>query len=573
MSTDFEQRLREGLQARAAEVEPNPEAWNRVQEGIRREQRFRWLLAGTATAAVAAAAVLVVPGVLSPRIGFEQDPEMAGQPEGDPDDSAALRPGLGSGAVPSADVGLVDDHRVYAAGPEGVRPIGEPFVADISAVTVHPSRRGEDLDLVIAAPCQLHRLVVTPDGSAGSPVAPAGTGGCPQGPRFSPDGRDLAWIDVEDDGGFTLRSIGWDDGPQPARNAAWSLDLPESGLDAAGIDGLESLRIADWRWRQTTATTASGFLALTGRDGDGITRTFFQEIERQGDGALALPSSFLPVTDDSDMRSVAYAATSAAVWTLQVATVGDVRLLREDDGERIGELVLPADVLDPEAVDAAPVWLSVSGETAVFGDGSSRAWTATWDGEGFGDLVEVAVDLGVVHGAVVDAGPAAPPAADDPSSADDDPAPVEDEQSADQGALPDPVAELRDDLMAAAATGDPENLRPLLPDGDFSFSFGADGDPIAYWQERQAAGEDVMGILRRILELPPVTAGEGADTLYVWPFAYDRTYSSLSSAELVALEAAIGSDAMDTYAQTDDYYGYRVGIRADGRWMFFIAGD
>jgi hypothetical protein len=46
METDFEQRLREVLHARAAEVQPDPRTWDRVQAGIRRGVWFRLLSGG-----------------------------------------------------------------------------------------------------------------------------------------------------------------------------------------------------------------------------------------------------------------------------------------------------------------------------------------------------------------------------------------------------------------------------------------------------------------------------------------------------------------------------------------------
>jgi hypothetical protein len=132
----------------------------------------------------------------------------------------------------------------------------------------------------------------------------------------------------------------------------------------------------------------------------------------------------------------------------------------------------------------------------------------------------------------------------------------------------------RDRILAAARAGDLDALAALADPAQFTYSYGDGGDPAGYWRSRIDAGEDVLGVLIGILELPPSqTAVEGGPDVTIWPFAFDRPYASLSSAELVALEEVIGSRDLATYRDLGTYLAHRVGIRADGAWIFFVAGD
>jgi hypothetical protein len=79
MARDFEDRLRQSLQARAADVTPDPALYREVQQRIRRGRLLRWSFAGAGAAAVVALAALVVPSVLDRRIEFEPGP-VATQP-------------------------------------------------------------------------------------------------------------------------------------------------------------------------------------------------------------------------------------------------------------------------------------------------------------------------------------------------------------------------------------------------------------------------------------------------------------------------------------------------------------
>ena len=131
--------------------------------------------------------------------------------------------------------------------------------------------------------------------------------------------------------------------------------------------------------------------------------------------------------------------------------------------------------------------------------------------------------------------------------------------------LPRRVAATYEALREAAASGDYEQLRPLIP-AQFSYSFGApEGDAIDYWTNVvERSGERPIEILARLLDMP-YTLYRGT---YIWPFAYDKQPD-----ELTAYERRILGDFADDFGAGSGYLGWRAGIERDGRWSFFIAGD
>ena len=57
-------------------------------------------------------------------------------------------------------------------------------------------------------------------------------------------------------------------------------------------------------------------------------------------------------------------------------------------------------------------------------------------------------------------------------------------------------------IRAAAETDDWEALRNLIPTDGFTASFGQPDDPIEYYQQLQAEGTDVLGILTDLVDGP-----------------------------------------------------------------------
>lgn len=145
------------------------------------------------------------------------------------------------------------------------------------------------------------------------------------------------------------------------------------------------------------------------------------------------------------------------------------------------------------------------------------------------------------------------------------------EEQPNKGALPAPVAEKRDAISVAAKRLDFAGLGRLLDSTTFSYSFGETGDPIAYWRRLERKGEvPVVGdYLPTVLAAP---VGRRAN-IYVWPAAHAKEPSMWTAADLRWLRTLYSAQEVRAFKQAGAYLGWRAGVRRDGKWLFFIAGD
>jgi hypothetical protein len=144
-------------------------------------------------------------------------------------------------------------------------------------------------------------------------------------------------------------------------------------------------------------------------------------------------------------------------------------------------------------------------------------------------------------------------------------------EPAPQKGIPEPVEETRAAIIEAAQARDYDALAELIPASGFTFSYGAGESAIDYWKDLEAAGERPLDTLAGLLLLTHTKAGG----IYVWPWAYDKDPADLTDAEKDALAGAGAATRkqLDQMAELGHYLGWRVGIRKDGTWMFFVAGD
>ena len=154
-----------------------------------------------------------------------------------------------------------------------------------------------------------------------------------------------------------------------------------------------------------------------------------------------------------------------------------------------------------------------------------------------------------------------------------------------QAPLPVPVARKRAALLAAATRRDYEQLEELADPREFHFTFGnGEGGPAAYWRELEsnrlapawASDPSPAEALAAILEMQytvDAPASDSGERIYVWPFAYDKEPGALTPDEAELLAPIASARELEQMAQFGSYIDWRAGITADGRWIFFVAGD
>jgi hypothetical protein len=149
----------------------------------------------------------------------------------------------------------------------------------------------------------------------------------------------------------------------------------------------------------------------------------------------------------------------------------------------------------------------------------------------------------------------------------------------DLSTIPFSVKKMRDLILEAAKTGDVEKLRPYIGSGDdvTMLSLGGfDEDPIDFLRSLSgdSQGQEILAIMSEILEAPLVKLNPGNDDeMYVWPYFYAYPSEKLTPAQRVELFRIITYGDFEEMETFGNYIFYRIGITAQGRWRFFVAGD
>lgn len=138
--------------------------------------------------------------------------------------------------------------------------------------------------------------------------------------------------------------------------------------------------------------------------------------------------------------------------------------------------------------------------------------------------------------------------------------------------LPEPVAQLRERLFAAAGECDYAQLGTLAQARDgFNHSFGGEGSPEQFWrgQETNFTGEP-MYALQIVLSLPVAQDGAGS---YVWPSAAVEGATDADWQAVVDSGLYLQEELDEMRAAGAGYTGWRTAITPDGEWQYFVAGD
>ena len=140
--------------------------------------------------------------------------------------------------------------------------------------------------------------------------------------------------------------------------------------------------------------------------------------------------------------------------------------------------------------------------------------------------------------------------------------------------LPDPVAAMRDDILAAARSGDIENLREPIEWNEIPPVFGSSRaiDPIAELklQSKLDNGRDILAVLVEILGMKPAHQSPGTvDDMYVWPYLAVTPPANYTAEMDVDALRLVSPGQLREMKQKNTYTHYRLVIGADGVWHFF----
>ena len=135
--------------------------------------------------------------------------------------------------------------------------------------------------------------------------------------------------------------------------------------------------------------------------------------------------------------------------------------------------------------------------------------------------------------------------------------------------LPDPVAETREAIQAAASALDYDALEQLVEAEGFLSDAGFGVDPVTHWRE---LGTEPLKAMAVLLAMPHTVEETNEGTLYRWPrFTADSNPEDMSTAEKDVLTSLLGESGLEAaFLPETGYTAPRLGILADGTWWFLI---
>lgn len=149
----------------------------------------------------------------------------------------------------------------------------------------------------------------------------------------------------------------------------------------------------------------------------------------------------------------------------------------------------------------------------------------------------------------------------------------------DPNLLPSAVRETQQKLKDIAVTGEIEKLREIIGIGETATTLsigGLEGDPIEFLKETSGDpdGYELLAILLEVLEAGYVHVDAGTDSeMYIWPYFFAWPFDKLTPPMKVELYRILTAGDVQDSTDFGGYIFYRVGIKPDGTWDFFVAGD
>lgn len=144
----------------------------------------------------------------------------------------------------------------------------------------------------------------------------------------------------------------------------------------------------------------------------------------------------------------------------------------------------------------------------------------------------------------------------------------------DIGRLPPAVQEMRQAILAAAASGDIEQLRVPIDMNELPPVFAKEKpkDPIAHFKSISGDGQgrEILAILVDLLTTGYARNDAGTDKeMIVWPYHAEIPLKDITPGQEVELYRLVTPAALAAMREKGHYSHYRLGISHKGVWHFF----
>ena len=149
------------------------------------------------------------------------------------------------------------------------------------------------------------------------------------------------------------------------------------------------------------------------------------------------------------------------------------------------------------------------------------------------------------------------------------------------GPLPAPVEEMRQAILAAAHSGNIDDLRVPLDWNELKpeVAAAANEDPIAYWKKTSGDGNgrEILAALAEILSMNAAELPFGKDLenniIYVWPYLAEVELDKLTPSQEVDLIRLVGAAEAKSMQANKKWTWWRLTIGADGTWHSFKKAE
>lgn len=148
----------------------------------------------------------------------------------------------------------------------------------------------------------------------------------------------------------------------------------------------------------------------------------------------------------------------------------------------------------------------------------------------------------------------------------------------DPNLLPEPARKLREEIIAAARTGDVEALGPIFARQQHvpQLTFDEVKDPVSFLRDTSNDGEgrETLAIIEELLDAPYAVYNEGSENeVFVWPYFVATDLELLTPEQLVELYKIVSHQDLEEMQAFGGWFFYRISISAKGEWLAFVAGD